>query len=672
MNALKRLFFLFSGMVAVGVSLRAQHIADSLYLPEVVVTERPVDREIRSTAPLQMLSVKEIQNLNALQVSDAAKHFSGVTVKDYGGIGGLKTISVRSLGSSHTAVNYNGIAVTDIQTGQIDIGRFSLDNLETLSLNSGQSDAIFQPARAFASASVLNIQTAAPSFGNHEKTHSRIRLKTGSFGLVNPSLNTTVKWGNTLSSSFSGEWISAHGKYPYVLQYGKEGVDSVSVEKRENTDVKNLRLETALFADVSEKTNANIRLYYYQSERGLPGATIFYNTGNFSKQRLWDRTFFVQGRFEHAFSPKWTFQANAKHNYGYLRYLDPAYLGASGKIDDVFHQNEIYGSVSALYRAFERLSFSASTDLSTATMHANRENFAIPTRLTSQSVLAAKWVGNRMLATANLLYTRTFESVKTGEAAKNQQKISPYISASVKPFGTVDLRFRAYYKNSFRLPTFNDLYYPAIGRRNLQPEDADQLNLGAIFTTSMGDTMPLLKFSVDTYRNRIKNKIMAFPSGNLHQWTMMNLGKVQIDGVDITAENVVEFSENSRLFWGTTYTFQHATDITRPEAPNYRHQIAYTPPHSGSARAALEWNRLNLAYSVIWSGPRYSNNYNSPEFKLDGYADHSLSVAKKWKNGFGEIDLIIEALNLLNKNYQVVRNYPMPGRSYRATLSMNL
>ena len=27
-----------------------------------------------------------------MQVSDAVKHFSGVTVKDYGGIGGLKTV----------------------------------------------------------------------------------------------------------------------------------------------------------------------------------------------------------------------------------------------------------------------------------------------------------------------------------------------------------------------------------------------------------------------------------------------------------------------------------------------------------------------------------------------------------------------------------------------------
>ena len=86
----------------------------------VTVTEKYPDSEVRSSAPLQILSAKNIEGLNVLQVSDAVKYFSGVTVKDYGGIGGLKTISVRSLGGNHTAVSYDGITLTDCQTGQID------------------------------------------------------------------------------------------------------------------------------------------------------------------------------------------------------------------------------------------------------------------------------------------------------------------------------------------------------------------------------------------------------------------------------------------------------------------------------------------------------------------------------------------------------------------------
>ena len=58
--------------------------------------------------------------------------FAGANVKDYGGIGGLKTVSVRNIGAAHTAVSYDGVVVSNSQAGQIDIGRFSLDNVSTL------------------------------------------------------------------------------------------------------------------------------------------------------------------------------------------------------------------------------------------------------------------------------------------------------------------------------------------------------------------------------------------------------------------------------------------------------------------------------------------------------------------------------------------------------------
>jgi len=112
-------------------------------IPEITVSDPYQTREVRSTTPEQIFSKEELKNLHVLQVSDAVKHFAGVTVKDYGGIGGLKTVSIRSLGAQHTAVAYDGITISDCQTGQIDIGRFSLNNVDRLSLHNGQGDNIF-------------------------------------------------------------------------------------------------------------------------------------------------------------------------------------------------------------------------------------------------------------------------------------------------------------------------------------------------------------------------------------------------------------------------------------------------------------------------------------------------------------------------------------------------
>lgn len=88
----------------------------------------------RESTPLQVMDKAGIERLGVQDLSEAVKRFSGVTVQDYGGIGGLKTVSVRSLGAKHTAVCYDGVTVTDAQSGQVDISRFSLDNVDMISL----------------------------------------------------------------------------------------------------------------------------------------------------------------------------------------------------------------------------------------------------------------------------------------------------------------------------------------------------------------------------------------------------------------------------------------------------------------------------------------------------------------------------------------------------------
>lgn len=672
MNIFKRISTLILVMTVVCCKpIFAQTIADTLHLPEIVVVEKFSDREIRSTAPFQILTNKTIQNLNVLQLSDAVKFLAGTTVKDYGGIGGLKTVSVRSLGAAHTAINYNGIAVSDVQTGQIDIGRFSLDQIDNISLMSGQSDQIFMPARAFSLSSALNINTITPQFKENKNSTGKVKLQAGSFGLVNPAFTVSNKLSTVFKSRLSGEWMSANGAYPYKLHYGTAATDSSSIEKRNNSDVENFRIEGALFGNFSDRTQGNIRLYYYRSERGLPGATILYNTANYSKQRLWDKTFFVQGHLEHRFSPRWVIQANAKYNRGYLRYLDSTYLGSSGKVEDIFNQNESYGSLAVLYRAFEQLSFSAATDLSAAAMTSNRINFADPVRYTSQSVVAAKWMHEYFLATASVLYTQTSESVQNGNAAQNHNKVSPYAGFSVKPFDAADFRIRAFYKNSFRLPTFNDLYYPSVGVRKLKPEDAHQFNLGLTYSTSVSTFLPWFKITADAYANKVNNKIIAYPTSNLHQWAMMNLGIVKIKGLDIAAESAARFAGQTNLTFGATYTYQEAKDKTDAAKSTYNHRIPYTPQHSGSARAALELPWFKVACAMLWSGSRYYNAYNSSNYKLSGYTDYSLSVSKDFETRIGLLGIHAEALNLSDKNYEIVRNYPMPGRSYRVSLSLN-
>ena len=638
------------------------------HIKEVTVTEKYLNTEVRATAPLQILSAKNIGELNVLQVADAVKYFSGVTVKDFGGIGGLKTVSVRSLGGNHTAVSYDGITLTDCQTGQIDLGRFSLENVDMLSLSNGQSDNIFQPARLFASASVLNLKTLVPVFVFSKNINGKVSIKTGSFGLLNPALLLEGKISKKLTASFGAEWLSANGKYPYLLQNGS----TFSNEIRQNTDVQNLRLEGTLYANISEKETGYIKGYFYQSERGLPGPTILYNAENSSKQRIWDHTFFTQAHYEKEFSPKWVFQTNAKFNSGYLHYLDPTYQNSEGKLENSYLQTEYYGSTSVLFRAFENISFSASTDGSISSLSADLTSFAFPVRYSWLTAVAAKYVTNQVLATASLLSTVVTETVKNGIATFNPPQLSPYISLSIRPFNHEDFRIRGFYKNIFRLPSFNDLYYSQVGNRALKPEKTNQYNLGLTYSKSIANWLPLLSVTADIYHNDVIDKIVAYPNKDTFFWTIMNYGKVAIDGIDLTAETTVQPWKYIGIVLGTNYSYQRALIVTDPTARDYNNQIPYTPRVSGSAKAGVETPWINVSYSLLWSGKRYAVNQNYAENRLPAYTDQSISIYRNFDLKLFQIHASVEVLNLLDSNYEIVRWFPMPGRSFRATISIKL
>ena len=90
-------------------------------LPEVTITAQQTQRQI---IPVQNLSGEELKRLSVQGVADALRYFSGVQIKDYGGIGGLKSVNVRSLGTNHTGVFYDGVELGNALNVVVDLGRF--------------------------------------------------------------------------------------------------------------------------------------------------------------------------------------------------------------------------------------------------------------------------------------------------------------------------------------------------------------------------------------------------------------------------------------------------------------------------------------------------------------------------------------------------------------------
>lgn len=635
-------------------------------LQEVRVDAKRIPAGIQPINAAQLLTGKQLERLNSLSVADAVRYFSGVQLKDYGGVGGLKTINVRSMGTNHTAVSYDGFTIGNAQNGQVDLGKFSLDNIESIALYNGQQNTILQPARAFAAGNVLALQSRVPHFSDGAHWHGKASIKTGSSGLINPSLLWQQKISNRVYSTVSTEWINANGRYKF--RYTNGVYDTTAI--RQNGNVNAYRTEAGLNGLLADSSTWSVKYYIYQSSRGLPGAIVA-NHFNYG-QHLEDRDQFVQASFRKNIGTRYRLVANAKYTDLYSRFIDPEYPNEQHLLDNYYHQRETYLSLANQYSLNSWWEGSLAADFIVNTMDANLYRFPYPTRYTTLVALAGRAHFSRLELQGNLLATIVNESVKAYQGAGPKRAFTPALSIAWRPLPHKDLWLRAFYKNIFRMPTFNDLYYTFIGNNNLQPEYVKQYDAGFTWRQSLRGRWLYISLQADGYYNHVKDKIVAVPSDNLFGWSMMNLGRVDIKGTDVVIRTAVQPFTSLLVNIGLNYTWQQAQDVTEGKGGyNYGQQIPYTPWHSGSLTAGIDWRDFTLNYSFIYTGERYSQKRNIPVNYVQPWYTSDLSAAWSYKTGHYTRRLTLEVNNILNQYYDVVLNFPMPGRNYRITWSIS-
>jgi len=662
-------FCLFLLLFAFSFCLFAQRdsISDQR-IDEVRITAKAKPSAFKSGTLLQVQTNDDFERIGVQSVSDAVRRFAGVDVKDYGGIGGLKTVSIRGLGSQHTAVSYDGITVSEAQSGQVDIGRFSLDNISVLSMSIGQPDDIFQSARHTASAGILNIKTTTPVFIGDKKYQAKVTVRTGSFGLFNPSAfyakEITDRWSVTANAG----WQRADGTYSFKYNSG----GSEEKRKRYNSDVDIWNTELNVFGKLKKAGSINIKANYFDSERGLPAQTI--NDNKYAAGRLWDKNFLGQANYENKINDKISVQGLAKFTRNHNKYIDQNInLGEheKGSRTDKYTQYEYYVSGIMLYKPLNILSLSLAQDyfhnnldIESVTSISSTPTEKTANRNTWLTSANMQFKTSALTVTGSILATYMGGHQSEGNNPDDLKRLSPSVSVSYKPFD-FDLRVRASYKDIFRVPTFNDVYYTQVGSRALKPEKSKQYNLGTTWICGPVSFLDYLSVSLDGYINKVKDKIVIKTGSNAYYMSVVNMGEVTIKGLDVTFNSQSVLSKEISLLLNGSYSYQHAKDSDTKMVP------AYTPEHSGNMSVSIENPWLNISYSVVACGRRYYEIYAESRYRVDSFFDHSVSVNKSLKWGENSVlRLQGELLNIGGKNYEVIKGYPMPGSAFRLSVTL--
>ena len=631
----------------------AQIKSDTLSNVDVVALE--ANKQIVSTAPQYGISSDDVLKLGVTDIADALHRLPGVTLRDYGGAGGMKTASVRGLGSQNTGVSYDGIALSNTQTGQIDLMRYSLNNVHSLQLYIGDNEDIFQPARNVANASLLAIKTFAKQ---PKEFHYKGNLSYGSWNYWNPMLQMEGKLTERLSMNGIVDYIHADNDYPFTLI----NVKQKTRERRINSDMDQWHGEMNVYYQLGQQNTLSAKLYYYDNDRKLPGIVHYYT--NVNDEALHERNAFAQMHWNWTIDDKWAVQGNGKWNWSTSDYHNG--IPSGGITSAEYWQREYYCSGAVLYSPTHWISLDYSADYFLNNLNSSLATDTKPSRHSVLQSLSAKTRYQGLTFMVRGIYSLYINNNEDAEAGKNVNRLSPSVSASYRPFDNEQFYVRASWKSIFRMPTFNELYYYHLGNNDLSPERTSQLNVGLTWQKTLSPISYAI--TLDGYINDVKDKIVSIPV-NMFVWRTLNIAKVRAYGLDATADIQYALTKKHTLGLTGNYSLNRAENRAF-EGEYYGHQIAYTPLHSGSA--TLSWTNpwVNLSVTADGMSSRWATNEHTANTDINGFVEFGASLYRTFYIKRIALAARASVLNMFDRQYDIVAHYPMPGRSFRISVTV--
>jgi len=575
---------------------------------------------------VSVITREEIAESSAQNVGEVLKNRLGVEVRRYGTLGAPSYIGLRGCSAYQTLVMVDGRSVNSISDGIADLSQFPIDNIERIEVVRGPASALYG---ANALGGVVNIITRE---AKEEKVTFDVNVGLGSFGTQMSRLNfgtkdTNIKAYFTASKNTSNGW-------------------------RKNSDYDNDNFTGRLAYDAGKTGNFEFKGGYYRGKLGLPGEVY-------------------KGLDEREASDPYHNQEDVKE-YAVLEYLNGGEnsklsLRAYGNNDqrrdgnpseprDDLHENITQGAevqLDTLYRI-------------TLGMDIHQDKYKQRNEINSQTIISEKTLNESVFLqeTLSLKPVTAILGARYDHHSAYGGQTNPSLSLIYQP--------REYFKISFNLgrgfraPTFCDLYQPytvygagewweyqAQGNPNLKPEKAWAYDLG--FEHQLSN---LLLSRLTLFRTNIEDLIdwaEVAPSF----WTVSNVAEAYSQGAEIEFIHQV----TPRLSQSINYIYLHSAGKKEGED---KFEIAPYKPHN---RVNYKINYTNNFGLKISLGTEYVDEQWSWRGKTgDRLPDYFLlnaRIAQRIRN----LEAYISFDNILDKKYQTVSGYPMPGRTIMGGIS---
>ena len=589
--------------------------------PDIVVeitAPRQEEAAAGRSLPTQVITSEEIESALVATAAGALEGSPSVDVRSYGPSSALSLVHLRGASPSQVLILLNGQRLNTLQGGGVDLARLSTLNIERIEVSRGGASSRFG---SDAIGGVINIITKSG------ETAPRLSYsaETGSFGARRASLSLSTK-SLTSDHFVSFERSYSNDDFPFAMPDGTS-------QHRQNAQVSSHYFFSTFGYYPTRDKRLSLTVQNDLSVAGVPGPVEFPSPN--AEQE--DQRQVILLSYDD-FSPSARLRASLYHQRAKRLYTDPDAFPAPINSD---HRNQ-----------------TTSADLTAdRPLKAGHLAFGLSWRRDS---LDSNNLGQRYADNAAVFANAEVELgpvTLVPEWRKDWQSQfgsweSPGLGLIVELPTENSLTLNL--SRSFRAPSFDDLYWPednfAVGNPDLLPESASALDV----------TWDGPNHSVSIFRTKVKDLILWQPVQG-GKWSPSNVGQAVMEGVELQAAG-----KRGKTAFEFNYTFLRAYDATDDPITSGK-QLIGRPEHQAHLRLARPLGAWKAALRLDATGKRFYTSANTKA--LGGYllADLSLSREMPW---LGTLSLSVR--NLLDKSYQTIPGYPVPGREVRLRLSKSL
>ena len=595
----------------------------------------------------ESFSIDELHALPRATIGDILKQAAGGTVMEYGAPGSLQLASFRGLGAEYTTVYLNGIRINTAQNSLVDLARLPGAFVESIDIVRGEHASLYG---ADVLGGIVNIRSSRAN------VPVSLTAGAGSYGWKTVTASTGLH-GRGGWFRIAGSYEDARNDYAVVSRLSsissnllRTNADHISRAVEATGALEYPRSRLSMFTRIST------------SEIGVPGALTSEQQG---AARQSDQDVSVTVAWMHAVDGSSIVDVSVAGMSSFQSYNDPLTVINGHPLASDFRN--LSAAMNGRYetRVLSTLLLSAGLDCEIATLE-TVEVSGTPHRLTLAGWFTVDASLSPVVPALHLFPALRWDIVREEPQNRSTTILSPSLGYTL-PVIPHALSIRGRIAWGTKLPTFNQLYWLPGGNPNLRPESVLTTELG--FQGSIPQTP--VSFELTGHFADVREKIIWMPQTATY-WGPKNIQHVVSYGMESSV--LAEFPVAHLAFrLNAQYLSSVKENSSFPGDATEGKRLPYMPDFSTNARIIWRPSGLfDLSMTPRFVGARYSDESNSPDGRLDPVfvADaacsvHIPSAGMRWcVKG--------ECFNLFDALYESIAFYPMPGRSFRITLSTDI